>query len=470
MAVVLIVLGPRHPVGLAPRPHLSDNRGHGELPALQPLTTRSNPIGEQRCGQRMHHATRLRTRGRCAIWAVALCVTAPAWAGPPIVPSTNALTTLDGVPLGTAVAARSSYPTILYDAPSATYHMWVAVVDETPPGTSGPDFYPLRISGYRHATSADGATFTTTGTMSFAGSPFATQIFGSAYGEPPWFYPKAAVWNGRYTLAMWTINGFFGPPSLGDYNYNISFDDVGPNPSVLALTHEGPVGAVPENGIAGQSAGIFGIVNGVMYYDNNSLLGRAAITDNGSQPYPAAAATGPWRVTGVNSAVADPLTPLGLVACQFAGGNTYVHNDARVLDNGDGTLGWVFTLRNCDGSRKSQQIYYMQSADNGLSWSAPVGIVTGPVTIGGVTPIGGFALSDVVMVNGQRVVYFNAADALGQLHVGAAPPPSVTVSAVPSINPILLLLTACALLAAGCFRLARRPRDGCRVWERGPGE
>ena len=57
---------------------------------------------------------------------------------------------------------------------------------------------------------------------------------------------------------------------------------------------------------------------------------------------------------------------LGYVACQFSG-NTYVHNDARVLDNGDGTLGWIFTLRNCDGSRKSQQIYYMQSADSRLA-------------------------------------------------------------------------------------------------------
>ncbi len=223
------------------------------------------------------------------------------------------------------------------------------------------------------------------------------------------------------------------------------------------------MGVVPANGIAGQTAGIFGVVNGVIYYDNNSLLGRAAIADNGTQPFPAAAGTGPWQVTGVNSAVADPLTPLGFIACQFPGGNTYVHNDARVLDNGDGTLGWVFTLRNCDGSRKAQQIYYMQSGDNGLTWSAPVGIITGPVLIGGVAPVGGFSLADVVMVNGQRIVYFSAANAAGLVQIGGAAPLKGATSPVPANNPAWLLATTAMLLAAGAMLLARRRRTGARV-------
>ena len=136
-----------------------------------------------------------------------------------------------------------------------------------------------------------------------------------------------------------------------------------------------------------------------------------------------------------------------------------MHNDARVLDNGDGTLGWIFTLRNCDGSRKSQQIYYMQSGDNGLTWSSPpVGIVTGPVTIGGATPAGGFSLSDVVMVNGQRVVYFNAADAQGALQIGGSPPPPVP-SAVPVNDSVALILMACALLGVTTLavRSGKRP-------------
>ena len=68
---------------------------------------------------------------------------------------------------------------------------------------------------------------------------------------------------------------------------------------------------MPGNGIYGQTAGHFGIVNGVMYYDNNSALGRAALTDNGTVVFPAAYGTGPWQVTATNAAVATPLASLG---------------------------------------------------------------------------------------------------------------------------------------------------------------
>jgi hypothetical protein len=390
--------------------------------------------------------------------AVALIASA-VMAAVPVLPAANKQLTLDGTPLGSAIAGRSSYPTLLYDAAAATYHMWVEVADETPPATTGPDFYPLRIAGFRHATSADGVAFTTTGTLSFAGNPFAATIFGSAYGEPPWIYPKAALWNGRYTLLLWTINGFFGPPSLGDYNYDISVNDIGLAPGNLALDHYGPLGPVPANGIAGQSAGAFGIVNGIIYYDNNSLLGRSALTDNGPQSFPATASTGPWRATGSNTAVADPLTPLGFIACQFVNGDTYLHNDARVIANGNGTLGFYFTLRNCDGSRKSQQIYYMESADNGFTWtSPPVGIVSGPITIGGQAPAGGFALSDVVAVNGARVVYFNYPVAGGNLVVGALPPMPAPPSAPVPVNARWMLWALLAALAASAALALRRRR------------
>jgi hypothetical protein len=387
--------------------------------------------------------------------AIAAAVTFAASAAVPVLPAANHQITLDGTPLGSAIAIRSSYPTLLHEGSTATYHMWVGVTDET--GNTGPDFYPLRIAGFRHATSSDGIAFTTTGTLAFAGNPFATTLFGSAYGEPPWLYPKAAQWNGRYTLLMWTINGFFGPPSLGDYNYNISVNDIGPAPGNLALGHFGPLGDVPGNGIFGQSAGAFGLVNGVLYYDNNSLLGRTPVADNGPQGYPANASTGPWRATGSNAPVADPLPALGYVACHLPGGNTYLHNDARVIANGDGTLGFFFTLRNCDGSRKAQQIWYMESADDGVTWSAPAGIVAGAVTIGGQSPAGGFALSDVVVVNGQRLVYFNFPVSGGNLVVGALPaapvPPAGNVAVPVDARWMLAaLLGALTIVAAAALR------------------
>lgn len=58
------------------------------------------------------------------------------------------------------------------------------------------------------------------------------------------------------------------------------------------------------------------------------------------------------------------------------------------------------------------------------------------------------------MVNGQRVVYFNAADASGNLHVGGSPPPPAVPSPVPANDRVALILTAGALLGAAAF-LAR---------------
>jgi hypothetical protein len=377
----------------------------------------------------------------------------------PVGPLVNKIITLDGTPLGSAIANRSAVPTIVYDAGAATWHMWVQVADETAFTSAG--LVPLRIASYRHATSTDGVAFATAATLSFAGNPFGATIYGSTFGEPPWVYPKASVWNGSYTLGLWTINDSFSgapyPGTLGDYNYNISLNDIGASPDNVSPTHLGPVGAVTANGIFGQTAGHFGIVGGVMYYDNNSLLGRAALTDNGAVVFPAAFATGPWRITATNTAVADTLTPLGYVACHLPGGNTYLHNSARVIANGDGTLGFFYSVRNCDGSRKDAQIYYMESPDDGLTWSSPAGIFAGAATIGGNALASGYGLADVAIINGQRIVYFNAFDAAGDLIVGAFPPVKALQVPVPAMPAgglaALAALLACA--AASALRARR---------------
>lgn len=74
------------------------------------------------------------------------------------------------------------------------------------------------------------------------------------------------------------------------------------------------------------------------------------------------------------------------------------------------------------------------------------------MTIGGAAPIGGFSLTDVVMVNGQRVVYFSAADSQGNLQVGGAPPLPASAVTVPVNNILALLLTGCAILGLAVAR------------------
>lgn len=369
----------------------------------------------------------------------------------PTPPAANQQITLDGVPLGAPTAFRSSYPTIQFVG--GTYHMWVQVQDEG-------DNTDLRVAGYRHATSSNGIAFTTQGTLSFAGNPFAATIYGSAFGEPPWIYPRATIAGAGATFQFWTHNT--APDVTGDYNYNLSINTIA-SVNDLALTHYGPVGPV-ATGIPGQTAGGWGIAGGAMYYDNNSSLGRAPLALSGPGPFPATAGTGPYFATGTNVPVFDPLTPMGLIPCHLPGGTAYVHNGARVLDNGDGTLGFFFTVRNCDGTRYANQVYYSESADNGLGWSNPVGIFPGGVTIGGGAVAGGFALADVVVANGVRVVYFNATDASSNLVVGAMPPtPVAPVAAkpVPASTPASLALLA-FLVAASAVWLAHRRRAFAR--------
>jgi MYXO-CTERM domain-containing protein len=366
----------------------------------------------------------------------------------PVGPAANQQITLDGTPLGSAIAIRSSYPTIQFVG--GVYHMWVQVQDE---GTAA----DLRIAGYRHATSPDGVAFTTAGTLSFAGDPFAATLYGSTFGEPPWIYPRATLSGGGVTFQFWTYNT---PPDVtGDYNYDLSINAIAAVGD-LALTHFGPVGPI-AGGIPGQTAGGWGIVGGNMYYDNNSSLGRAALVLSGPGPFPATAGTGPWFATATNAAVFDPLTPLGYVACHLPGGNTYIHNGARVIDNGDGSLGFFFTLRNCDGSRKDNQVYYAESVDNGDSFGAPVGIYPGGVTIGGAAVGSGFSLADVVVSGGQRVIYFNAFDDSNHLIVGAAPPPlriRTAAKPVPASSPASLALLALMMAAAALLRRRRATR------------
>lgn len=125
-----------------------------------------------------HHSHRLRRvalRAARTLAGAAILASSLATATVPVGPTANQQITLDGTPLGSAIAFRSSYPTIQFVG--GVYHMWVQVQDE---GTAA----DLRVAGYRHAPSPDGVAFTTQGTLSFSGNPFAATLYGSSFGEP----------------------------------------------------------------------------------------------------------------------------------------------------------------------------------------------------------------------------------------------------------------------------------------------
>ena len=296
--------------------------------------------------------------------------------------------TLDGVRLGTDTDPSnfSTFPSVVYDPQSGLFHMWVA-------NTSA-----LSIEGLRHATSSDGVHFISDGNLSFSGgSPF--PIYG-APAEPQFEFPRASKIGGDWKLAIWSENN---PSANGDYNYNESVNDIGTDPSTLAVNHQGPV--YPTNGLGtfGQTTGPWGFVDGRLYVADDRPGGMSkweyVDTTPPSVTPPADMSQDLITGTGYVYFLTHPGDPLGV----------YVHNVGRVLDQGDGTLGAYYSLRYPDGSRVNKQIYYVQSGDGGQTWSAPAGLFSNgdAVRVDGAPNQFDFSHPEVTLAGSRRVLYFS---------------------------------------------------------------
>ena len=324
------------------------------------------------------------------------------FAAAPVYSNSFVAVTLDGVRLGTDTdpSNYSMFPSVVYDAQSGLFHMWVA-------STSA-----LSIEGLRHATSADGVHFISDGNLSFAGgSPF--PIYGAAV-EPQFEFPRASRVGADWKLAIWTENG--APGQFGDYNYNESVSDIGADPSTLAVAHQGPVYPTNGAGTFGQTTGAFGFVDGKLYVADDRPGGISKWTYDDTTPpsvtTPADMSQDLITGTGYVYFLTHPGDPLGV----------YVHNVGRVLDQGDGTLGVYYSLRHPDGSRVNQQIYYAQSGDGGQTWSAPAGIFGNgaAVRVDGATNTFNFSHPEATLVGARRVLYFSTKAADGQYVVATS--------------------------------------------------
>jgi hypothetical protein len=357
-----------------------------------------------------------------------------AYAAAPVGPTSTTTLKLDGAPLTSpALPGRALAPTFQYDAVTRTLHMWVLLADA--PGES--------LTNIRHAVSSDGLNFVSTGNLSYAGTPWAGTPWGTQTGEPAMVYPKVALWNGRYKLLLWTYNAQAGQGPWGDYNYNISVNDIGVDLNNLVVEHEGPIGPI-GGGIPGQTAGAWGVVNGINYFENNFFVGRSDVTElPPGTPFtpPSTQYSGPYRLNGSATAVMDQIhtlpPPFAPAANCFDAvtPHYYVHNDARVLANPDATLGIIYSIRDCaTGARVAPQLFYAESADNGLTWGSPVGIFSGaPVNVDGVPTTGNFSLADFFVADGLRYVTFSTTNATGDVAVvGTSLPPPAGLQIVPS--------------------------------------
>ena len=290
-------------------------------------------------------------------------------------PTNTKIVKLDGVPLSNPpMSGRVLAPTFQYDAATRTLHMWVLMAGA--PSES--------LTNIRHAVSTDGINFTSTGNMSYAGSPWSGTPWGTQSGEPAMVYPKIAQWNGRYKLLLWTYNAQPGQGPWGDYNYNISVNDIGLDLNNLVVEHEGPIGPL-AGGIPGQTAGAWGVANDVVYFENNFFVGRSDVSElplGTPLTPPSTASTGPTAERAA-AAVMDmvhtlppPLAPA--LNCFDAGTPTYyVHNDARAGEPGRNAR-TVYSLRDCATVLRVSRSSTMLNCDDGATW-APVGLSGAPV-------------------------------------------------------------------------------------------
>jgi hypothetical protein len=338
-------------------------------------------------------------------------------AAPPKVGADFEAVWLDGVRLGEDTtpqpAVYSAFPTIVYDAPTGLFHLWVSVGR-------------LAIEDTVHATSTDGVHFASTGKLVVPDALDWTQFGMPVDAEPMMAFVRASKVDGVWKLMYWTDNGpgEEPPQEYGlSYNYNSSMNDLGADPWNLVVTHQGPLGPTP-GGTFGQTIGPWGLVdtaNGTYFftsYDPAAGIGKFTYAD-ATPPQVSVAPVATEDLvagTGYTWFLTDPAYP------DAPPTDVYIHNVGRVLAQPDGTLGAFYSLRYwTTGARVNAQIYYAESADGGDTWTAPVGLFpeqAGPaVRVDGAPATFGFSHPEAVVVGSRRVVYFSTKGADGKLVV-----------------------------------------------------
>ena len=138
---------------------------------------------------------------------------------------------------------------------------------------------------------------------------------------------------------------------------------------------------------------------------------------------------------------------------------SYVHNSGRVISQG-ATIDAYYSFRDfTTAARQDKQIWFVESADDGLTWSAPAGIYGNgnAVTVDGLANSGNFSSPELTAARKGIRVYFSTADNGGNFVVVTGPPDAPVVTAVtpvPALSPLALGSLA-VLVALGAVALRR---------------
>jgi hypothetical protein len=330
-------------------------------------------------------------------------------AAPPNFHTSSCPVKLDSVRLGTDLTpgGASLRNTIIYDESAKLFHFWG--FDDDASSTLGQ---------IKHATSTDGLHFTSDTFLTYGIGSVNYADFGATI-DPPLDFFRAAfdTDSGTWKLFNWSENDSSNPSRWGQYNYNTSVNDLGTLPGNTSVVHQGPL----SSPFSGNHVGTFGLVDGNIYLRVDSAGpsggGNAKLPYTDGLPPSAGAESSEANLfTGTpycwlvdpNCGASDPRIP------------SYVHNVGRTLRQSDGTLGTYYTFRRADASRLDKQIWYVESNDNGATWSAPAGVFADGslLSIDG-SPIdssvgeGNFSSVDVVQATNQCRVYLSTQDASG---------------------------------------------------------
>lgn len=346
-----------------------------------------------------------------------------AWALPPVFHTQSCSVSVDGNRLDTVLTTGGADQrnTFAYEPLTKRWHFWGFLADDAnfPSAASA-------LGAVVHATSTDGVHFTSDSGLSYAGNSASYISYGASI-DPPLDFFRAVfdTTTGTWKLFNWTEND--QPPNarFGQYNYNTSVNDLGIMASNTNVTHQGPL----KTPVAGNHVGAFGLVDGMLFLrtDTDGNADQFAYSE-GAYPWIGAgqpstgSATGSanlfagtpycWFLDSTCGTIADPRTP------------AYVHNVGRTLRQADGSLGTYYTFRDANTYvRLDQQIWYVESTDNGMNWSAPVGVFANPpgVTIDGAAlGANGFSDVDLALKGSRYQLYLSAQDAGGNYVMVAA--------------------------------------------------
>ena len=411
----------------------------------------------------------IRLRAKRSAWRVLFTLAAsfslsalPAIAAPVAFPQQTFTVKLDGVALGQALhptSLNSLRYTVAFNAGDGLYHLWVLDGGDTETPAD------MQVADITHATSLDGVNFTSLGKLAPPASWWTAIPGVGATVEPSVNFLRVDKLGAEWFLTIWSPN----ETNTGRYNYNANVWDIGSNIDNLAIVQHGPLPSLSDAppGPGGDFVGSFGMVNGNIYLRQDTPynagppvtgggIGRYVYTD-GIRP-----SLSPLFGTSEAGMFAGTpyCWPLGNPNPCVSPQASYVHNSGRVVAQG-ATLGAYYSFRDfATAARQDKQIWYVESADDGLTWSTPVGVYANgnAVTVDGLPNAGGFSSPEITAAHGKFRVYFSTAANDGSFVLVTGPPDQprpATVAPVPTLSlPNLLALAA--LLAASGLAMRRR--------------